>query len=85
MVHGQNLDWKRFVTDQTLDFYRHEVKQLKAVKPDMPATANFMETFEGLNYAKFVDDIDVISWDSYPTWHDQQDASYLAALYSDEP
>jgi beta-galactosidase len=79
MVHGQNLDWKRFVTDQTLDFYRHEVKPLKAVKPDMPATANFMETFEGLNYAKFVDDIDVISWDSYPTWHDQQDESYLAA------
>ncbi|MGP4039423.1 beta-galactosidase [Gracilibacillus sp. D59] len=79
MVHGQNLDWKRFVTDQTLDFYRHEVKPLKAVKPEMPATANFMETFEGLNYAKFADDIDVISWDSYPTWHDQQDESYLAA------
>lgn len=30
MVHGQNLDWKRFVTDQTIDFYRHELKPLKA-------------------------------------------------------
>ncbi|GAB2558038.1 beta-galactosidase [Gracilibacillus alcaliphilus] len=79
MVHGQNLDWKRFVTEQTLDFYRHERKPLKAVKPELPATANFMELFAGLDYAKMADDIDIISWDSYPTWHDQQDTSYLAA------
>ncbi|SHM67414.1 beta-galactosidase [Gracilibacillus kekensis] len=79
MVHGQNLDWKRFVTAQTLDFYREEVKPLKSVKPEMPATANFMELFEGLDYAKMADDIDIISWDSYPTWHDQQDESFLAA------
>ncbi|RCW73221.1 beta-galactosidase [Saliterribacillus persicus] len=79
MVHGLNLDWKRFVTDQTLDFYRHELKPLKSVEPKLPATANFMETFEGLNYAKFADDIDFISWDSYPTWHDQGDESYRAA------
>ncbi|WP_305037451.1 beta-galactosidase [Gracilibacillus salinarum] len=79
MVHGLNLDWKRFVTHQTLDFYRHEVKPLKAVKPEMPATANFMELFEPLNYAKMADDIDFISWDSYPLWHDTSDPSYRAA------
>ncbi|SER90838.1 beta-galactosidase [Gracilibacillus ureilyticus] len=79
MVHGQNLDWKRFVTDQTLDFYRHEVSPLKKKNPDLPVTANFMEAFEGLNYAKFADDLDIVSWDSYPTWHDEQEASALAA------
>ncbi|WP_058308836.1 beta-galactosidase [Gracilibacillus massiliensis] len=79
MVHGQNLDWKRFVTAQTLDFYRQEVKPLKAVKPEMPATANFMELFEALDYSKMADDIDIISWDSYPTWHDTQDENFLAA------
>ncbi|MFC4402746.1 beta-galactosidase [Gracilibacillus xinjiangensis] len=79
MVHGQNLDWKRFVTDQTLDFYRHEVKPLKDVNRELPVTANFMEAFEGLNYAKFADDLDIVSWDSYPTWHDEQDESALAA------
>ncbi len=79
MVHGLNLDWKRFVTDQTLDFYRHEIKPLKKVKPDLPVTANFMEAFEGLNYAKFAEDLDFVSWDSYPTWHDRQDETYLAA------
>ncbi|MBM7539987.1 beta-galactosidase [Amphibacillus cookii] len=79
MVHGQNLDWKRFVTDQTLDFYRHEVKPLKVKNPDLPVTANFMELFEGLNYDKFADDLDVVSWDSYPTWHDAKDQRGVAA------
>ncbi|MFC7322535.1 beta-galactosidase [Halobacillus campisalis] len=72
MVHGMNLDWKRFVTDQTLDFYKHEIHPLKAKNPDLPVTTNFMEAFEGLNYAKFADVLDFISWDSYPTWHDQE-------------
>ncbi|MBB6514331.1 beta-galactosidase [Gracilibacillus halotolerans] len=80
MVHGLNLDWRRFVTDQTLDFYRHEIKPLKAANPDLPVNTNFMELFEGLNYAKFADDLDFISWDSYPTWHDTQDESELAAF-----
>lgn len=80
MVHGMNLDWRRFVTDQTLDFYRHEIKPLKAANPDLPVTTNFMEAFEGLNYAKFAQDLDVVSWDSYPTWHDTQDESELAAF-----
>ncbi|WP_431801212.1 beta-galactosidase [Halobacillus andaensis] len=70
MVHGLNLDWKRFVTDQTLDFYKHEVKPLKTKNPDLPVTTNFMEAFEVLNYAKFAEALDFVCWDSYPTWHD---------------
>ncbi|MCP3028582.1 beta-galactosidase [Halobacillus sp. A5] len=70
MVHGLNLDWKRFVTDQTLDFYEHEVKPLKTKNPDLPVTTNFMEAFEGLNYSKFAEALDFVCWDSYPTWHD---------------
>lgn len=81
-VHGQNLDWKRFVTDQTLDFYRHEVKPLKEKNAKIPVTANFMELFEGLNYDRFKDDLDIVSWDSYPTWHFEESdldvASYTA-------
>ncbi|GEN56732.1 beta-galactosidase [Halolactibacillus alkaliphilus] len=81
-VHGQNIDWKRFVTDQTLDFYRHEVKPLKEKNANIPVTANFMELFEGLNYDRFKDDLDIVSWDSYPTWHFEESdldvASYTA-------
>lgn len=28
-LHGLNLDWKRFVTDRTIDFLQHEVKALR--------------------------------------------------------
>ncbi|OIB00471.1 beta-galactosidase [Paenibacillus sp. LC231] len=70
-VHGMNLDWRRFVTDQTADFIRHEMEPLRRVNPSLPVTTNLMEYFEGLNYWKFADLLDVISWDSYPTWHDQ--------------
>jgi beta-galactosidase len=69
-VHGQNLDWRRFVTDQTVDFCKHEIAPLRAVNPELPVTTNLMGTYPGLNYWKFADVLDVVSWDSYPTWHD---------------
>ncbi|WP_367997051.1 beta-galactosidase [Paenibacillus sp. MZ03-122A] len=71
-VHAMNLDWRRFVTDQTADFIKHEIMPLKAANPAIPVTTNLMEFFEGLNYWKFADLLDVISWDSYPTWHDRE-------------
>ena len=80
-VHGHDLDWNRFVTDQTIDFYKHEIKPLKKANPDLPAFTNFMEVseFAGLDYAKFAKELDFVSWDSYPTWHDHEDDSKLAA------
>jgi beta-galactosidase len=82
MVHAQNLDWKRFVTDQTVDFYKHEISPLKAVNAELPVTTNLMDLFEGLDYWKFADVLDVVSWDAYPTWHDKADDSQLAAWFS---
>lgn len=81
-VHGQNLDWKRFVTDQTLDFIKHEIKPLKEINPNMPVTTNLMGTYDGLNYWKFKDVLDVVSWDNYPTWHEHKDDYELAAWIS---
>lgn len=79
-VHAMNLDWKRFVTDQTVDFLKHEIAPLQQVNPDLPITTNFMSYFDGLDYWKFADVLDVLSWDSYPTWHDtEQDDSKQAA------
>lgn len=85
-VHGHNLDWKRFVTDQTIDFYRNEIAPLRELTPDIPVTTNFMGDypemgpFVGLNYDKFAKEVDVISWDSYPAWHNNyQSMEELAA------
>ena len=38
LVHAMNLDWKRFVTDQTVDFCRHEIAPLKAENTELPVT-----------------------------------------------
>lgn len=85
-IHGHNLDWKRFVTDQTIDFYKNEIIPLRGITPDIPVTTNFMGDypymgpFTGLNYDKFAQEVDVITWDSYPAWHNNfQETSDLAA------
>jgi beta-galactosidase len=77
-VHAMNLDWKRFVTDQTVDFCKHEIQPLKEVNSELQVTTNLMGTYDGLNYWKFKDVLDVVSWDSYPCWHDSKDNSDLA-------
>ena len=82
-IHGLNLDWKRFVTDQTIDFYKNEIVPLRELTPNIKITTNFMETFEGLDYWKFAKELDVVSWDCYPDWHsDQQKDWELASNFS---
>ncbi|MEZ4669851.1 MAG: beta-galactosidase [Anaerolineae bacterium] len=68
-VHGLNLDWKRFVTDQTIDFMCNEIDPLRRYTPDVPITTNLMGLYPGLDYWKLAEHIDVVSWDSYPSWH----------------
>lgn len=79
-IGGLSLDWKRFTTDRTLDFCRMEKDAVHSVNPEIPVTTNLMEFHEDLNYFKFRDDLDVVSWDSYPLWHNpnQSDAEVAA-------
>lgn len=69
LLHGLNLDWKRFVIDQTIDFMRNEIAPLRELTPAIPVTTNLMGFFPGLNYQKLAKELDVVSWDSYPVWH----------------
>jgi len=85
-VHALTLDWRRFVTHQTIDFYRHEIAPLRELTPDIPITTNFMgeipppHPFAGLDYALFAKEVDIISWDAYPPWHnDQETTAHLAS------
>ena len=73
-VHGHNLDWKRFVTDQSIDFFRAESAPLREITPQVPITTNFMGWgCTQLDYYKFARELDVVCWDSYPTNHDRTD------------
>lgn len=84
-IHALNLDWKRFVTNKTIDFMNHEISVVKEYNPNIPATTNFMLYFEGLNYFKFKDHIDIISIDCYPEWHSENniEVGYKTAAYYD--
>ncbi|MFF2090823.1 beta-galactosidase [Paenibacillus sp. NPDC058174] len=81
-VHAMNLDWKRFSTHQATDYCRAEIAPLRAVNPDLPVTTNLMYDYEPVDYWKFAEAFDFISWDAYPTWHDAKDESGLAAAYA---
>ena len=77
-LHALNLDWKRFVTDRTLDFIKEEISALREGGSELPVTANLMYDYNGLDYKKFRDVLDVVSWDNYPGWHKKEE--YLTAI-----
>ncbi|TWT06453.1 beta-galactosidase [Planococcus sp. CPCC 101016] len=86
MVHGLNLDWKRFVTDQTISFFENEVTAIRELTPEIPITTNFMADthdlipFQSLDYSKFAKHLDVISWDAYPAWHNDWETTANLAM-----
>lgn len=77
--HGLSLDWKRFVTHQTVDFCRKEIQAVREGGSQLPVTTNLMGFYKGLDYNKFQDVLDIVSWDNYPDWHGLQDPIDLAA------
>lgn len=72
-IQALDLDWKRFVTEQTVDFMRQEIRAVRDGGSDLPVTTNLMYDFEGLDYARMAPELDVVSWDNYPTWHKADD------------
>ena len=68
-VQALALDWKRFVSDRHIDFLKFERDTVKELAPDAKFTANMMYRFDGIDYFKMAKEIDVASWDNYPTWH----------------
>lgn len=73
MLHGLNLDWKRFVTAQTVDFMQEEIRALRDAGASQETTTNLMYDYIGLNYQKLADAVDIVSWDTYPNWHKEKE------------
>lgn len=84
--HGENavqelaLDWKRFVSDRHIDFLKFERDTVKEIAPNAKFTANMMYRFDGIDYFKMAKEIDVASWDNYPTWHKPSETVEETAL-----
>ena len=88
LTHALNLDWHRFVSHQTLEFMKNEIAPFREITPNIPVTTNFMYYFNELDYFKYAEHLDVISWDSYPKWHSPspnedvaRDAAFMHDLY----
>lgn len=85
VMHGLNLDWRRFVSYQTLDFMKAEIAAIRQFNPDLPVTTNMMPGFYDLDYNSFADSLDFVSWDNYPDWHnaDQIGVAQRTAFWHD--
>jgi beta-galactosidase len=68
-IDGLALDWQRFTSDQTIDFYEAEAAPLRRISPHIPVTTNFQMPDVGLDYHEFARHVDIVSWDNYPRWH----------------
>lgn len=67
---GIALDYNRFMSDSILDCYIGEYNAIKKITPDILITTNFMGTFKPLDYFKWAEHMDIISWDNYPSYGD---------------
>ena len=79
-VHGLKLDWKRFVSHQTIDFMKWERDCIREVSPEAKVCANMMYFFDGIDYFDMAKEIDLATWDAYPTWHKPTEAIADTAL-----
>jgi len=64
--NGISLDYRRFMSDSMLQNFLDEKEVIKSIIPDAVVTTNFMCLFKDLDYKKWAEHLDVISWDSYP-------------------
>jgi beta-galactosidase len=60
------LDWKRFGSDEVVEFNREQVDIIRRESPGRLVTHNFMGFFTEFDHYKVSKDLDVASLDSYP-------------------
>jgi beta-galactosidase len=79
---GQLLDYKRFTSEVFLDEFLAEKRVLKAARPDIPVTTNFMGFLKPLDYFAWAREMDLVATDNYPDVTDP-DAVALSAMHYD--
>lgn len=64
---GISLDYRRFMSDSLLECYKLEHDEIRKHTPNIPITTNLMGTYPELDYFKWGKEMDVVSWDNYPS------------------
>ncbi len=65
-MQALRLDYHRFQSDSLLGCFKAEADVLREVTPGVPVTTNLMGAFYPLNYRRWAQEMDVVSWDNYP-------------------
>lgn len=78
-VQANSIDYRRFMTDCTIDLVEMEKTAIRKYS-DLPITTNLMYNFDGYDLAKIARHLDFVSWDSYPAYGD---AASNTALWHD--
>ena len=77
------LDFKRFSSDLDIRFQHEQVQVLREVCPNHFVTHNLMGLFPHLDYFKFSEDLDHVSWDNYPIRETFDEIHFHAAAAAD--
>lgn len=65
------LDYARFTSDGVIGYNRLQVDRIREANDEWFVTHNFMSNFPDIDVHEMSDDLDFVSWDSYPTGHAQ--------------
>ena len=63
---SHTLDYFRFASDSVVSYNRLQTDIIRA-HSKAPITHNFMIYFDGFDHFKLAHDLDIVTWDNYPT------------------
>ena len=66
---GLSVDYRRFMSDSMLENYKMERDVVRSYAPDTIITTNLMGTYKFLDYFKWAKEMDIVSWDNYPSYN----------------
>lgn len=65
---GMSIDYRRFMSDSLLGNFTMERDAIRECDPSTPITTNLMGTYKGLDYFRWAKEMDIVSWDNYPSF-----------------
>lgn len=78
-VDGMVLDWKRFQTDQVVDFMNVEIEAVREFS-SLPVTTNMVNFhYDSVDYRRFAPHLDIVSTDCYPDFHGRNEDLTIGA------
>lgn len=82
---GASLDWMRFTSRLNVRFQDDQIRILRALCPDKFITHNFMGLYQNMDYYALARNLDIVSWDNYPTFGDAEEIQipYSASFAAD--